>query len=247
MAIVAAMVGGMLCAVMATAAAQTTAPPVASDQSVLHLSETAQRDVPRDLLRATLAADAFDADPGKLQAVINRRMATALARIKQNPSVTIETGGYNVSREILDKAALDKGMTPRWHGMQQLTLTDKDFDELLALVGALQQQGLVLQRLTPDLSRGARQAVEDSLTDEALKRLQQRADLVATALGSKVLRFREITVGNVLAPVPIRSFVVAGPAQSFAAPAAAAPPPVAEAGSATVSITATAEIVLAPR
>ena len=41
---------GLLSAVVSTAAAQTAQLSPANNQSILHLSETAQRDVPRDLL-----------------------------------------------------------------------------------------------------------------------------------------------------------------------------------------------------
>jgi uncharacterized protein len=200
----------------------------------LPLSETAQRDVPRDLLHATLAAEAVDADAGKVQSTINQQMAAALVRIKQASDVTVETAGYNVYRDVPDK-----GAPARWHGSQAIMLTAKDFAALLTLIGTLQQQGLIMQNLAPDLSREARQSVEDALTDEALTRLQQRADRVATTLGSKVLGFRQITVGNVDAPQP--------PMPRMMAAMAAAPAPVAEAGNATVSITATADIALAPR
>ena len=100
-----------------------------------------------------------------------------------------------------------------------------------------------MQNLMPDLSRDARQSVEDSLTDEALTRLQQRADRVATTLGTKVLGFRKITVGNVNAPQPPMPRMMA----ALSGAPSAAPPPVAEAGNATVSITADADIALAPR
>lgn len=214
--------------------AQTAA---SADQTVLHLSETAQRDVPRDLLHATLYAEATDADAAKVQAAINQRMAAALVRIKQVPDVTTETAGYSVYRDNPSKPPA------LWHGSQSVTITGKDFTALLNLVGVLQQQGLVMQNLSPDLSRDARQSVEDALTNEALTRLQQRADRIAATLGSKVSALRSINVGNVNPPPPVfRVTAMASPSVS-----SAAPPPVAEAGSATVSVTVTADIALAPK
>jgi uncharacterized protein len=212
------------------------APGGASGQTILHLSETAQRDVPRDLLHATLAAEANDAEAAKVQATINQRMAAALVRIKQVSDVTVETTGYSVYRD-------NPGKTPAlWHGSQSVILTGKDFAALLGLVGTLQQQGLVMQNLAPDLSRDARQSVEDSLTNEALTRLQQRAERIATTLGDKVAGLRSVNVGNVNPSPPVfRTMAIAREA------AAAMPPPVAEPGSATVSITVEADVALAPR
>jgi uncharacterized protein len=228
---------GLLLAALSTATAQTAALSPASNQSILHLSETAQRDVPRDLLRATLAAEATDPDAGKVQSEINQRMNGAMTRIKQTAGVTVETGGYSVYRETPDK------QPARWHGSQTVTLTSKDFATLLSLTGALQQQGLVTQSLTPDISREARQSVEDSLTDEALARLKQRADRIAATAGVKLQGIHSLTVGNVNAPPPIVRPMMRMTAAAAPAPA---PPPVAEAGNATVSITATAEFALAP-
>jgi predicted secreted protein len=226
---------GLAVAPLCIATAQTATPTPASTPSILHLSETAQRDVPRDLLRATLAAEVTDPDAGKVQSEINQHMSAAIARIKQTAGVSVETGGYSVYRETPDK------QPARWHGSQTATLTSKDFAALLGLMNTLQQQGLVTQSLTPDISREARQSVEDALTDEALTRLKQRADKIATIAGVKVQGLHSLTVGNVNAPPPpmpmmrMMSVAAAGPA----------PPPVAEAGNATVSITTTAEFTLA--
>ncbi len=220
-----------------TPCAQAQAPVAAPNQTVLHLSESAQRDVPRDLLHATLAAQAVDGDATKVQSVINQRMAAALARIKQVPDIAVETTGYGVYRDNPDKNPV------QWHGSQSVTITGKDFAALLTLVGALQQQGLVMQSLAPDLSRDARQSVEDALTNDALARLQQRADKVATTLGTKVAGIRSLTVGNVNPPMPVFRAMAMAPSVT----ASAVVPPVAEAGSATVSVTVEAEIALAPK
>lgn len=223
-------------AALSSATAQSLPPrPVPSDESVLHLSETAQRDMPRDLLRATLAAEATDVDANKVQSEINQRMSEAMTRIKQVAGITLETGGYSVYRETPDK------QPARWHGSQTVNLTSKDFAALLSLTGALQQQGLVIQSLAPDISREARQSVEDALTDEALTRLKQRADRIAATAGVKLQGIRTLTVGNVNAPPPIVQPMM----RMAAASPAPMPPPVAEAGNATVSITATAEFALA--
>jgi predicted secreted protein len=207
-----------------------------SRATVLHLSETAQRNVPRDRLRVDLAAEVTDPDAAKVQAEINRRMNAALARIKAVPDIAVETNGYSVYQD-----RPDKGPT-QWHGSQAISLTAADFAKLLALVGNLQQQdGLVVRGLAPELSREARQSVEDELTDTALARLQKRAERVATGLGTRVDRFRDLTIGNVAAPpVPLRAMVAA------VAPMPA-PPPIAEPGEATVSITAQADILLATK
>lgn len=227
----AALLAGFI-ALIAPAAAQ--APPGTSDATVLYLTETAERAVARDRLRVELAAEISDPDAAKVQAEINRRMTAALTRVKSVPDLVVETNGYTVYQEHSDKAP------PRWHGSQSISLVAKDFARLLALVGTLQQDGLVITGLAPELSREARQSVEDELTDGALARLQQRASRIAASLGTKVDRFRDVRIGNAATPQPIiRAMqVIGGASQS-------APPPVAEPGEAAVSVTVQADIVLA--
>lgn len=219
-----------------------TAPAVAqeamlpSNATVLHLTEAAERSVPRDRLRVELAAESSDPDAAKVQTEINRHMNAAMARVKAVPDITVETNGYNVYQDRPDRGPM------RWRGSQTIALTAKDFAALLTLVGALQQDGLVVKGLAPELSREARQSVEDELTDLALGRLQKRADRVAAGLGTKVERFRHLTVGNVAVPrPPLQAMMAAAP--SSLSPA----PPIAEPGEAVVSLSLDAEIMLAPR
>jgi predicted secreted protein len=206
----------------------------ASTATVLHLTETAQRNVPRDRLRADLAAEITDPDAAKVQAEINLRMNAALARIKALPDIAIEMAGYSVFQDRPDKGPV------QWHGSQSLSLTAADFAKLLALVGDLQDAGLVVRGLAPELSREARQAVEDDLTDIALGRIRKRADRIAAALGTTVERFRDLNIGNVATPpMPLRAMAAAAPMLAQA--------PVAEPGEAILSMTAQADIVLATK
>lgn len=209
------------------------APPPPSNATILHLSETAERNVPRDRLRVALAAEVTDPDAAKVQAEINRRMSAALPRIKAAPDIALETGGYSVYQDNPSVSAA------RWHGSQSITLEAADFAKLLALVGSLQQQGLVIKGMAPELSREARQSVEDELTDVALERLRKRAERVAMGLGAKVDAYRNLQIGNAVTPQPLmRGMAIMGKESQ------PAPPPVAEPGEAPVSVTVQADIAL---
>src|SRR5579863_6350531 len=209
------------------------APPSSINATILHLSETAERNVPRDRFRVALAAEATDPDAAKVQAEINRRMSTALPRIKSVSDVALETGGYSVYQDNPSVGA------QRWHGSESITLEAADFAKLLALVGSLQQGGLVIKGMAPELSREARQSVEDELTDVALERLRKRAERVAVGLGAKVDTYRDIHIGNAVTPQPLMR--VAKAAGEISSPAMA---PVAEPGEAPVSVTVQADIAL---
>lgn len=214
------------------ALAQVPANPP-NNVTLLHLSETAERTVPRDRLRVALAVEIIDSDAAKVQAEVNQRMKSALARIKAVSDVALETGGYNVFLETPSAGAR------RWHGSQSATLVAADFGKLLALVGALQQDGLVVKGMTPELSREARQSVEDELTEVALARLRARAERIATGLNDKIDAYRDLHIGNASTPQP---FMRAVAAPSGISPSA--PPPVAEPGEALVSVTVQADIAL---
>ena len=67
--------------------------------TVLHLSQTAERMVLRDLLRIDLRVEETGTDPLAIQTAINRRMAAALDRAHQVQGVRVETGSYGVGEE----------------------------------------------------------------------------------------------------------------------------------------------------
>lgn len=219
-------------------------PPRDANATALHLVERGERMVKRDRLTAEIRVEAENADPARLQAEINRRMAAALEHAKAVAAVTVTTGGYHVYQSPPRPPAADRGSanqaSPRWQGTQSLLLQSRDAAALLALAGTLQQQGLVLSSLAYELTPEAARAVEDELTKEALARLRQRAERVADDLGLTVERIRDLQVGNAdgAQPVP-RSF--------YSAARAATPAPVAEPGDATVSVSVSAEVLLAPR
>ena len=222
------------------ASAQAPAAPLPENGTLLHLSEPAQRLVARDQLRAVLRVEAVDTDAAKLQADINRRLDAALAKAKSVTTLRVETSGYSVYPES-GPSVVSKTRTNQWHGSAGLSLIGQDAATLLALVGELQKEGLVLSSLAYELTPAAARAVEGDLTDEALSRLKERAGKIAATLGLSVERIRDLRVGNALGTQPVpRVF-----AQQMAAPSS--PAPVAEPGEATVTVTADADIVLVPK
>ena len=217
-------------AVALFASAHALAQDAEQRMTVLHLSQTAERSVIRDLLRIELRVEETGADARSVQAAINRRMAAAFDRARQVQGVRVETGSYNVGEE-----RPQNGPT-RWRGSQSVILTGKDADSMLKLAGALQSDGLSTSSLTYDISPETVRGAEQDLTDEALAALDHRAASIADRMHLTVVRFRDVRVGNAETggrPVP-----------RFAAMAMTAP--VAEPGEATVRVTIEAELLLAP-
>ena len=209
------------------------AQPAEQQMTVLHLTQTAERNTTRDLLRIDLRVEETGADPLTIQSSINRHMATALDRAHQVQGVQVETGTYGVGEERPQTGP------SRWRGSQSLILRSKAADAALKLAGALQSDGLLMSSMayeaSPEIVRGA----EEDLTAEALAALDRRAASIADRMHLNVLRYRDLHVGN--------AGTGGRPVPRFAAPMAMAAP-VAEPGDATIRVTIEAELLLgAPR
>lgn len=202
--------------------------------TVLHLSESADRAIRRDRLRAQLRVETAGANAKQVQADLNRRMASVLDRVKTVAGIKPETGGYSVYEER------QQNVPTRWRGSQAVILLDRDSAELLTIVGDLQNDGLVVSSLAYELSPEMARGVQDDLTGEALKRLSDRAERIAADLRLNIVRYRDIRVGNVNGdrPIPMRAMTMAAPPPGA--------PPVAEAGDTTVQVSVDADIVLGP-
>ncbi|MDB5411280.1 MAG: hypothetical protein JWL84_6192 [Rhodospirillales bacterium] len=234
-AVVAALLAGALAASVAAALAAERDDVDAAGGTILHLSETAERQMPRDRLRIQLRVDATGSSAKLVQADINKRMASALERARAAAGVKIETGGYAVYEDRPPNSPV------KWRGSQTLSLTGGDFAQVLALAGDLQGDGLATSGMAFELAPETARTAQDDLTTEALRRLRQRAERVAADLQATVLRLRSVHVGNAAGdqpqfPLQMRAMAAAGKM----------PEPVAEGGDARVQITVDADVVLMP-
>jgi predicted secreted protein len=212
------------------ASAPAIAQDVAREMTVLHLTQTAERTVLRDLLRIDLRVEESGPDPRVVQAAINRRMAAAVGRARQVQGVRVETGSYNVGEERPQNGPAV------WRGSQSVILIGKDADSILKLAGALQSDGLSTSSLAYEVSPETVRGAEDDLTAEALAALDHRAAAIAEQMHLAVLRYRDLRVGNADTggrPMPRLA-------------AMAAPAPVAEPGEAVIRLTIEAELLLTP-
>src|SRR5690606_7225728 len=110
---------------------------------------------------------------------------------------------------------------------------------LLALVGELQANGLVVTSLYYSLSAERYEEVADGLMNAALVKLQNRADQAAQGLGKGSAQLVEVSLDG----SPNFAFRERQVAYAMAADAAVAPP-VAEPGQTQVSLTVSARAVL---
>jgi predicted secreted protein len=200
--------------------------------NLVTLNAQAEREVPNDLLSATLAAEAEGADPAQLSAEINRTMQSALAVAKAYGAVRTRSGNYQTF------PIYDKNRVSRWRVRQELRLESTEFAAATELIGKL-QASLVVAGMTLSVSPESRRQAENALIPEALAAFEQRARLVREAMKAKGHRMRDLQIsgGGSMYPVPFAA------ARSVSA-SASAPSPAIEAGITRILITVSGTIQL---
>ena len=218
-------------------AAQGPAPPVPPVPMVT-VSASATITLPNDRMHAWLRAENENASAAAAAADVNARVAKALARIKAVSGVKASTSGYGTNQIV------EKGRAPRWRVVQTVKLEGTDFPALAALIGKLQDEdGMLLSGMSFALSEEARKEAQDSVTQQAIKAWQQRAQNAATGLGFAAWRPGRV---NVQTSDAGRPYPMMARGESMAT--AAAPPVAVEAGTTDVSVTVSGDAVLdAPR
>lgn len=150
-------------------------------QSLVNLSATERVEVDQDLLTASLQFEAKNASATLLQDEINKKMAAALDTAKKVASVKVSTGGYYVYQYDADPQNARNDL--EWRGSQSLQIKGKKADDLLKLVGDLQEMGLSMQGLSYSVSPELMEETQNSLLEAALAKLKTKADRTAKALG----------------------------------------------------------------
>lgn len=153
--------------------------------NLVALNAQAEREIPNDLITATLAAEAEGADPAQLADGVNRTMQRALATALAYKSVKAQSGTYQTF------PVYDKNRVARWRVRQELRLESGDFAAATELVGKL-QASLVVTGLNLSVSNEARRRAENALIPEALASFDERARVVRDAMKAKGYRVRDL-------------------------------------------------------
>jgi predicted secreted protein len=182
--------------------------------NLVSLNAQAEREIPNDLLTATLAAEAEGADPAQLADGVNRTMQRALSAALAYKSVKTQSAGYQTI------PVYDKNRVARWRVRQELRLESADFAAATELIGKLQAT-LIVAGLSLGVSGEARRKAENALIAEALSAFDERARVVRDAVKAKGYRVRDLHVSPGGAPPrPIYAMAARALAsESMAAPA----------------------------
>lgn len=214
----------------ATVLAQTPSPP----PPTVTVTASATATVINDRLQAWLRAEAENASASAAASQVNATIAKALADAKGHPSVKVATAGYSTQQ------VSDKVKAQRWRVVQTISLDAGDFTSAAALISRLQDEhGLLLSGMGFSLAEKTRRDAEDSVTQQALKAWQTRAQQAAQGLGFATWRAGHVTVQT---SEPGRIFPMAR-AQAMSGSAGGAPVAM-EGGTTDVTVTVSGEAVL---
>ena len=181
--------------------------------NLVSLNAEAEREIPNDLLTATLAAEAEGADPAQLADGVNRTMQRALTTALAYKSVKAQSSAYQTF------PVYDKNRVARWRVRQELRLESADFSAATELIGKLQAT-LMATGLSLSVSNEARRKAENALIPEALASFDERARVVRDAMKAKGYRMRDVQLSSGGAPPrPMLSMARAMSAESVAQPA----------------------------
>jgi predicted secreted protein len=199
---------------------------------VLSISASATMSVANDRMFASLRIEAENGDPAKAAAEVNAKMAKALARAKATAGVEATTSGYS-SYQVTDK------LITRWHVVQSLSLQSSDFATMAGLLTKLQSEdGMLMSGMSFGVSPDARRRAEDTLTQQAIKSWQARAQSAARGFGFDAYRAGRISIETA---EPVRS----QPMMRVQAMSAGGAPPVqVEGGNTDVTVTVNGEAVI---
>jgi uncharacterized protein YggE len=210
-------------------------------QTELNLSATGQEQVAPDEMVASLTVQGASASAAVAQAQVNQGMQKALGLAKGVAGVDATTGNYSVAQ-----VSPASGTGPvTFQASQELQLTmpapgGVPPGAFTALLGELQQNGLLLNDLEGDLSRAGRDAAVQAAITDALQQMQAQAATIATDLHEQVGVIKSLSVNNVQPPR------FPGPQGGLVMMAAAAPPPQAAPGKVSVEADVGATIELTP-
>jgi predicted secreted protein len=197
--------------------------------NVVELQADVQREVPNDLLNATLYVELNDSSPSALANAINKRVNEALRVAKEHKGVQARSGG-NHTYPVYTRGNVLQG----WRGRAEIRIESRDFQSAAALIGKL-QSGMQLGGMHFSVSPEARRAAEDELIKEAIAAFRARADVVRTALGGKSYKLQRLDVGS--GQPPPRPFY-AMQQRASAAPAQEVAPPDLQAGVSQITVIA---------
>ena len=217
--------------------------------TALNISATENVEVEQDILVASLRIQEEAKDAKEVQKRINQAMAKAVALVKNNNALKVETGQYYVRpdyRYIRKDDGNNEQVLDKWRGSQTLTIKSEVAQDVLDVTGQIQDMGFMMNSLNYQLSPKKYEDTRDGLMEKTVAALRERAQRVAKALGKTQVDIVEINVdAHPMRPQPVYARGAKMEMMAMSADAAM-PAPTAEAGETTVSMTINARAIIKP-
>lgn len=227
---------------------------VKSGQTVLNISASERQTVQQDLLIASVRFETEGADSRSLQDKINKLVAKALEESKKYAEVKVVTDNYYVypydpNQYVPQPQPTEKTDTKEkqpiiWKGSQGLSLKSKNSEQLLKLMGALQDMGFQTNNLSYTLSPEAFETIRDAMMESALTKLAAKAERASKALGKKEAELVEVNVDTAYPNYPMPMMARAEVAMDSGGAQAKFAAPVASPGESEITLTVSARAVL---
>jgi predicted secreted protein len=189
------------------------------------LQAEVSREVPNDLMTATLYAEANDPSAAQVANQLNRLTAEALKTASDFKPVKARSGAVN-TYPLYDRTNKLTG----WRGRAEVRLESKDFAAMANLIGKL-QSSMQLAQVQFLVSPELRRQTENDLIVEGVAAFRGRAEIATKALGGKGYKIRRMdihTAGGLPQPIPR--------VRAMSAASAEVAPPVFEGGTSTVQV-----------
>ncbi len=169
-----------------------TLPPAAQavPHQVLHLSATAQTEVPQDWLVMNLAVQKEGLQAPAVQRQLHAVLAAALALatpLAKPGALEVSTGEMHVSPRYGREGKING-----WSGSAQLVLQGRDVEQMANL--AARVQDLTVANIDWRLSPEQKNAAEARIQAEAVSRFQGKAQALTQQFGFAAYTLREVRV-----------------------------------------------------
>ena len=204
-----------------------------SERTVIDLAAEASLPAANDLAVASLYVERSGSDPAALAEEVNRTIASALATAREQREVKVQSEGTG-TWPIYGK---DGGRIEGWRMRSAIQLESRELVAISELIGRLQGR-LAVGHIGLQPSPETRRKVADEAMVAAMRNFEQRAGVIAAALGKRY-RLRQLSVSDAGAPTPIYPRMRSAPAMM----AEAAPAPI-EAGESRVTVNINGSIEL---
>jgi predicted secreted protein len=215
---------GLLAAVATVAALSIGNPARAAEEPgkppLLGVSADVSREVPNDEMNVVMRVERQSAELASANRDALERINALLARARSVPGIESSLAGIG-SNPVHAESRTADGKTERtitgWHVHADASLSSRDVQALSRLVGELGEDARILS-VGFSVSKETRSRIESELLAEAAKAFNERAAVIAKALGYDGFEIERVHVGTAGAPRPYRPVAEAMMTMKAAAP-----------------------------